>query len=891
MGGVPRRIFERVPPPGRGAARRFKFAPQWLTGAGQERAGELRIRTDVGAAGRQGERRMRRAMAVAATHHGYDVLPGGIVRPVQPAQISDSDAGTSTAAGRPVNTTASSTDAAVPGWFVPHLPTDAYPRPSGPFGSITDPTIKPPRQAVPSSNIGSCVTAESARLQSNGDDNGALVRISSAPPNTIAEAAPAIARSNSSPTDHIQNQPPAINVTSVDTLQALVDARNRSQGKGKGKNNMGAPKMGVMKPPRLARRYSELQESPIQKGVDGQVTNDGFNLGDGAADQRQQEQPSNTVDGGEALGDNGIDGGAVAGPGPSTLAMVEAAASHVTVPTVDPGIDSSIASAQTSPTPKGPLFSQPPQTPYNLASPASIRATGRNATESEREHRRARAPDLLLGMSKGKGKARAAEPEVAKESGQLVRAQSINKGSPTSIRYPSGTQTSYGSGSASAAEEQVERVGEGNGEEGWARRRRVSSTASGKSSSTPSSSLGKAAATEQVADVQEAGETGGLDAPSPTPMSPGIRRSARLGTQVQEKAVPEEVFAAPSAVLQEGLSAARRLSIPTEWQSSLAENKVTEAPGESAGGESKVAAIGSSLAPGGTSAESDDIRPISDDSTAVGVSTLVEAAGPDPILVPAQAARNASSPSDDRMDTALAYQASQPDSKRPENTELSPVKTPRAEKGSKTSSRDTTPDATELWEEIDKIDTPAPAPGDAAAPPAPAPAAGGNANVNARVMRAQLGGVGVELQIEQRPAPRRAGPAAIPEVAEDIAAVDPDAEAGLGAMAALIANRRENNADQNAVDAAQLQAGADDGWEDVPDDAPWNDEDEGGWVGEDWEQMFERMSISIRSSAHTVRHRCPGCRIEMQPHKLTVQSSASKATHSGSCRIFYSPSP
>jgi hypothetical protein len=55
--------------------------------------------------------------------------------------------------------------------------------------------------------------------------------------------------------------------------------------------------------------------------------------------------------------------------------------------------------------------------------------------------------------------------------------------------------------------------------------------------------------------------------------------------------------------------------------------------------------------------------------------------------------------------------------------------------------------------------------------------------------------------------------------------------------------------------------------------------------------MFERMSISIRSPAHTVRHRCPGCRIETRSCELTMQSSASKATHSGSCRISYSPSP
>ena len=128
---------------------------------------------------------------------------------------------------------------------------------------------------------------------------------------------------------------------------------------------------------------------------------------------------------------------------------------------------------------------------------------------------------------------------------------------------------------------------------------------------------------------------------------------------------------------------------------------------------------------------------------------------------------------------------------------------------------DTVP-VNDLWRVIDAADaalygTPTP----------PAPGAAPNA-AGARVMRAQLGGVGVEVQFEQLPR-------------------NPGRRAGVPGPPAVLAEQQD--VENAAIDAVARDA-ADGDWEDVPDEL-LDEEDDGAWAAEDWDQIWERKSFRI----------------------------------------------
>lgn len=737
--GVPRRVFERVP--ATRAVSKFRFAPKWLTTAPiNEDAGGLRIRTDVG------ERRFRRALAVLATIHGYDVLPGGIVKAVAPAL-------------------------------------------AGEEGRISDPALLPVSRTPSSDRL---------RRRSEGDTRGVLVRFPSAP-HLNPDEAPALARSNSSPS----NQSPTDTTSQAIQVQ-MAQAHAKGLGKAKAKPN-GAQPLGKLQPPRLTRTYSELQKSPVSRDEQGEGQG-----GSGTGDE--------AVFGASGLGDD-VDKQAEAGPGPTTIAMAmnelaafaasdaESPAESLPIETQQEAATSAVPKVETEPpaspltaTPR-PLFSQPAHMPYG-SSPTQL---ARSDTEKRR------APDLLLGMSKGKGKARAAEPEVAKESGQLVRAQSTSAGSPTSrARFPAGS-ASVGSSSGVGLE-----AGMGDddsvGEAGWVKRRRMSSTAS----RGTASSLGKAAAAALREDEEREGT------PSPTPMSAGLRRSARLGSQEREKLSDRESSArdgagAPQARTGQGDEAMplKRSPIPAEWvrsdegpQAGVAQ----VAPGRLDAPATSEPRPDSTLAPNTTgaynSAQSAELATEEGGQKAADVDIGQPVAETHLLDVPILSGNTDADHAEDKLspiDNGAALR------ERGSSDGSSAGKTPVR------SSRDDIPTRDELWEQLDKIDGAAvietPPAGPGAAPGAPA-----NANAGPHVMRAQLGGFGVEIQLEQRPPNQRP---AIDRV-DALAALDVD---GLEDQMGAVHNHAAGEAE----------------WEDIPDDEHWDDEEEGGWVGEDWDQIFERM--------------------------------------------------
>ena len=903
--GIPRRIFERgvvypLDDPQSGAytdAESARLSPPGASdtkGKGKATVyGQpvLRLRTDIKGAS------YRRALAKQAIEHGYDVLPGGVVRPavvsrtsspIGPTSASNTGSASSSGSGETM-ADKDSCSKAIRGTIYDTSISNGHSLPRSTKHRKGDRATKvrdEPASGDPS--------ADPHRRRSEGDTWGVLVRFPSEPVHVNGANSSAakllgaggigepMARSTSSPPDQ-KKSPTDLYIADEQEGDRETRASGRSEavagagsssgasasgsGSSTGPTSKTAPKprsLAQLKPPKLKRSFSELQKSPrdaLSRAVsdDAPIPSSSGKGEGGSGNERGEAGPGPSTIAQQAVRSSDT------GPEPKSAAQASETPTDAITTNAAPGTDISLAgvlttSTETSTTSNGPsqvtpLFSTPassipgPSATTNTAPPPSHPTTPAPTPR--------RAPGLLLGMSKGKGKARAAEPEVAKESesGMLVRAHSISTGSPTSVKGSLRWKSPTVATASASAEGQGKAGGdvvlddEGEGEEvGWARRRTVSSGASmGRSSF--GRSAGRAIAKEAGREVGAGGNDSVNASPSPKsataptatqtrPLNGSSDSIPRSDAGSSGKGIDErkEAITTSSGPFEEekrhavGLPARRPMPsqwhpdpIPDEDQMVPATHTACELPARTVGTQpdsdehteiNKAAAQPEKVAAASATTSAKD-QPDKNSTTSPRKDPAPSISGRQ--AAGSAAATNTETPAFDLAKTIILddNHSSEAFADFKAGAAVIRAKMDATTRKSKLIDPDTVP-VNDLWRVIDAADaalygTPTP----------PAPGAAPNA-AGARVMRAQLGGVGVEVQFEQLPR-------------------NPGRRAGVPGPPAVLAEQQD--VENAAIDAVARDA-ADGDWEDVPDEL-LDEEDDGAWAAEDWDQIWERKSFRI----------------------------------------------